>query len=78
MITETIAWLYTLCCFGTDTRQVSGIGVTLYSDYPNSDAYYRLRQYGDRSFHIAPHPDGTIFCLGDRDTGVRPRVNHWQ
>lgn len=39
------------------------VGVTFYSDYPNSDSYYRLRRYirpddaSTRFFHLSPHPD---------------------
>ncbi|MBW2287495.1 MAG: hypothetical protein JRG90_06700, partial [Deltaproteobacteria bacterium] len=54
-----------------------GIGVTLYSDYPNSDAYYRLRRYGNRSFHLAHHPDGHDTCIGDTDTNVIPDTDRW-
>ncbi len=53
-----------------------GIGVTFFSDYPNSDAYYRLRSESGSSFHIAPHGTG-IECTGDIDTGVAPAPNTW-
>jgi hypothetical protein len=45
-----------------------GIGVTLYSGYPVSDVYYRLRRYGDSSFSIASHGAGGIGYAGATDT----------
>jgi hypothetical protein len=56
--------------------QNDGIGVTFYSDYPFSDRYYRLRRYGNQSFHIAPHGAG-IECTGATDTAVVPAVDTW-
>jgi hypothetical protein len=50
--------------------------VTFFSDYPASDAYYRLRSYNGGSFHIAPHPDGHTVS-GDGDTGVVPSAGIW-
>ena len=47
---------------------------TFFSQYPLSDAYYRLRRYSNNSFHIAPHGT-TVF--GDIDTGVVPMPNTW-
>lgn len=54
-----------------------GIGVTVYSDYPNSDSYYRLRRSSGNSFHLAPHPDAPTSCLGTTDTGVTPAAGTW-
>ena len=55
-----------------------GIGVTLFSDYPNSDAYLRLRRYGNApTFHIAPHPHSSGMSGGNLDTGVLPQPNVW-
>ena len=34
------------------TTSAGGIGVTFLSQYPVSDAYYRLRRHGTNSFHI--------------------------
>jgi len=59
------------------TKSGGGIGVTVYSDYPDSDSYYRLRRYGGRTFHLAPHPDGQQTCRGTTDTGVKPVKNVW-
>lgn len=56
------------------TAADGGIGVTFFSDYPNSDHYYRLRRYGDNSFHLSPH--GTDVS-GSTDTGVVPVPNVW-
>jgi len=55
-----------------------GLGVTLYSDYPNSDTYYRLRrsQYTP-SFALSAHPDATANLSGVIDTGVLPAANTW-
>ncbi|MCF6264341.1 MAG: hypothetical protein L3J24_12245 [Xanthomonadales bacterium] len=50
------------------------IGVTFYSDYPNSDRYYRLRREGSSGFYISPH--GTS-CTGDTQTGITPAVGDW-
>jgi hypothetical protein len=55
-----------------------GIGVTLYSDYPNSDTYFRLRRHvWQRSFGIYPHFEGDLQCNGSNVTGVRPRPATW-
>jgi hypothetical protein len=60
------------------TKPGGGIGVTLLSDYPNSDSYYRLRRYRGSSFHLAPHPDGTVTMSGGTtNTGVAPLPNLW-
>ena len=58
------------------TSSSGDIGVTFFSQYPNTDAYYRLRQYGNSAFHIAPHPHGTEIN-GDSVTGVVPSANVW-
>ena len=55
-----------------------GIGVTFWSDYPNADAYYRLRRgnfAGGYEFHIDPH--GTTITGGDVLSGVTPAANQW-
>ncbi|MCD4766401.1 MAG: hypothetical protein K8R34_07810, partial [Methanosarcinales archaeon] len=57
------------------TTAGSGIGVTFFSEYPQADAYYRLRRHMDNSFHIAPH--GTSITGGTTDTGVVPLSNVW-
>jgi hypothetical protein len=59
------------------TNSYGGIGVTVLSQYANSDAYYRLRRYGSGSFHINRHPDGTPMSGGTFDTGVVPVANVW-
>jgi hypothetical protein len=57
------------------TASNGGIGVTFFSQYPNTDAYYRLkREYDNGVFHIAPH--GTN-VTGDSATGVVPSPNVW-
>jgi uncharacterized repeat protein (TIGR02543 family) len=56
------------------TNAKGGIGVTFFSQYPNEDAYYRLRRYNSNAFHIAPH--GTK-VTGDSNTGVVPLPNIW-
>jgi hypothetical protein len=58
------------------TDASSGIGVTFLSKYPDEDAYYRLRRYGNRSFCISPHPDG-ITVSGITDAGLIPLPNVW-
>jgi YVTN family beta-propeller protein len=60
------------------TQGSQGVGVTAFSQYPASDAYYRLRSYDDRpSFHFSPHPHGAVTLAGDLDTGVVPLPNVW-
>jgi hypothetical protein len=56
------------------TASRGGIGVTFFSQYPNKDAYYRLRRYNRNAFHISPH--GTK-VTGDSDTGIVPLPNVW-
>lgn len=63
------------------TSTASGIGVTAYSDYPNRDAYYRLRRIGGDSsaaFEINAHPSAsaTLSC-SKQSTGVTPNANTW-
>ncbi|MDJ0768692.1 MAG: InlB B-repeat-containing protein [Ilumatobacter sp.] len=57
------------------TDQSGGIGVTVLSDYPQSDSYYRLRRYGAGSFRLSPH--GTTITGGVTDTGVVPAAGTW-
>jgi hypothetical protein len=52
-----------------------GIGVTAHSQYPSRDAYYRLRSYEGRSFHLAPH--GTTHTCSRTETGVAPQAGAW-
>lgn len=61
------------------THPDGGIGVTAFSDYPNSDSYYRLRRYsGVQQFHVDAHPDGVVSITGGAmDSGVVPAVNVW-
>jgi hypothetical protein len=59
------------------TNSAGGVGVTFLSNYPVSDAYYRLRAYGNYSFHIAPHPQDTAKIFGTTDSGVIPLANQW-
>lgn len=54
----------------------AGIGVTFFSDYPNTDSYYRLRRFGNGgSFHLSPH--GTSITSGVTDSGVVPVPGQW-
>lgn len=57
------------------TDSEGGVGVTFYSDYPNSDTYYRLRRYSGTDFHVAPH--GTSITGGTTDSGVTPDAKKW-
>ncbi len=60
------------------TNRSGGIGVTLYSDFPNSDAYYRLRAVRGRTFQLASHGAGNSDCnRALRDTGVSPASDVW-
>ncbi len=53
----------------------SGLGVTLFSQYPNDGRYYRLRRYAGTGFVL--HPFGTPITAGDIETGVVPVSNQW-
>jgi uncharacterized repeat protein (TIGR02543 family) len=57
------------------TATGGGMGVTFLSQYPQADAYYRLRRYGSGSFHLSPH--GTVISGGTTDTGVVPEPDEW-
>ncbi|HEG43343.1 MAG TPA: hypothetical protein ENH94_04760 [Phycisphaerales bacterium] len=57
------------------TSSGAGVGLTFFSDFPNSDKYYRLRRYGSGSFHISPH--GTSITSGNTSSGVKPQPNIW-
>jgi uncharacterized repeat protein (TIGR02543 family) len=57
------------------TASDGGIGVTFLSQYPQANAYYRLRSYGSGSFHLSPH--GTTITGGTTDTGVVPVPDDW-
>ncbi|MGE0622630.1 MAG: hypothetical protein AB7O54_08420 [Pseudomonadales bacterium] len=51
-----------------------GIGVTFYSQYPDSTSYYRLRKYGSSDFHIAPAGTSVV---GQTASGVVPIPGRW-
>jgi hypothetical protein len=56
----------------------AGIGVTAYSDYPNSDTYYGLHSKGQGAdFEIANHPEPAPVCIGNVRTGVVPQAGRW-
>lgn len=57
------------------TSASSGIGVTVHSQYPSADSYFRLRRHGNGSFEVSPHSSGS--GCGDVDTGVTPEVGVW-
>ena len=54
-----------------------GIGVTLYSNYPREDAYYRLRRTPNSSFEMTLHPDERSFSEGDTQLDVTPEPGKW-
>ena len=56
------------------TDAASGVGVTVFSDYPNSDIYYRLSASDGSTFKVYGHlPGGEAFrCVGPNDSGVSP------
>jgi outer membrane biosynthesis protein TonB len=58
-------------------RSRGGIGVTVYSDYPSTDTYYRLRSVDGKTFHLAPHPHEGVSCIGVTATPVSPKRNTW-
>lgn len=50
------------------------IGVTFFSDYPNSDTYYRLRNMGG-TFSVSSH--GTTITSGDTETDILAINDIW-
>ncbi|MDY6920790.1 MAG: hypothetical protein SV765_11340 [Pseudomonadota bacterium] len=53
-------------------------GVTFASDYPNADAYYRLRTYNGGTFQLSFHPYYTKPApQGNLDTGVTAATHTW-
>lgn len=54
-----------------------GVGITMYSQYPRADVYYRLRAYRGGAFEMAPHPDGAAVACVPETTGVVPAANAW-
>jgi hypothetical protein len=58
-----------------------GIGVTLHSDYRNSDRYYRLHRSPGNAFHLRTHrgsyPNDPQYCVGTTNSGVTARANTW-
>ncbi|HQE44080.1 MAG TPA: PKD domain-containing protein [Phycisphaerae bacterium] len=60
------------------THAGGGIGITVLSDYPNSDSYYRLRAFNHEGFHIAPHPHEVVTMSGGTtESSVAPVANVW-
>ena len=54
-----------------------GVGVTIYSQFPQADSYYRLRTFGGNAFEMAPHPHGASVSCAPATTGVVPVANTW-
>jgi hypothetical protein len=57
-----------------------GLGITALSQYPQRDAYYRVRRLKGASytaFHMAPHPDAKVISCSSKSTGVSPSANTW-
>ena len=54
-----------------------GIGVTIYSQFPQADIYYRLRTFDGGAFEMAPHPHGASVSCDPATTGVLPEANTW-
>lgn len=57
------------------TAPNSAFGVTAFSDYPNSDSYYRFRRYDNQPFELSPH--GTAFTSGTTQTALVAAPNQW-
>jgi hypothetical protein len=58
----------------------AGIGVTILSQYPRADAYYRILRHYDpalRAFQMSPHPDGRPIACASASSGVVPGANAW-
>lgn len=56
------------------TSTGDSLGVTVLSDYPNTDTYYRLRTYNGGAWEESGH--GTN-CTGTTSSGVTPTNNAW-
>ncbi len=54
-----------------------GIGVTVYSQFPQADIYYRLRTFNGGAFEMSPHPNGAAVSCDPATTGVLPQANTW-
>ncbi len=55
----------------------SGIGITFLSQYPEKDAYYRIRRYANKkNFHLDHHGQ-TVACEGTSMEGLDPLPNTW-
>ncbi len=57
------------------TTTAGGMGVTFFSNYPNTDHYYRLRCENDGQFYISPH--GTTITGGTTSAGFSALSNVW-
>jgi hypothetical protein len=57
-----------------------GVGVTVLSQFPGRDAYYRIRRSADAAngeFAMAPHPDGYAISCTSSESGVEPSHERW-
>ena len=57
-----------------------GVGVTVLSQFPNRDAYYRIRRNASASegeFTMAPRPEGYAVRCESSSTGVSPGKKRW-
>jgi hypothetical protein len=52
-------------------------GVTIYSDYPASDGYYRLRSHQMGPFDLSYHPNQNFECEGIKTTSYSPQPGAW-
>lgn len=56
----------------------TGSGITFFSDYPDSDSYYRIRRYiNSPTYHISPHGATTGPNSGTTDSGFSPSIGTW-
>ncbi len=56
----------------------SSFGVTFLSDYPNSDAYYRIGSHFGQKFRLTARPSvGSVFAGNSLETPVHPVPNTW-
>jgi hypothetical protein len=57
-----------------------GVGVTVLSQFPGRDAYYRIRRSAtasDGEFAMAPHPEGYAMRCESVSTGTKPGKKRW-
>jgi hypothetical protein len=58
----------------------AGLGITILSQYPRADAYYRIFRHYDpalRALQMSPHPEGRAIACASASSGVVPAADTW-